>query len=61
MTFVGDVEMNFWVMEKCRTENTGKRHDEGLIPLRIIQETIILWLQSFNSHKCGLDICSDRN
>ncbi len=38
-----------------------KNNSEGLISLRIIQENIILWLRSLDSHKCGLDICSNRN
>ncbi len=32
-------------------------HGKGLMSSRIIQENIILRLQSVDTHKCGLDIC----
>ncbi len=58
----GDVEVNFRFRKNSRTENTKKwKSAEGLISFRITQENIILWLQSMDPHKCGLDICSDQN
>ncbi len=61
MACVGDVEVNLRFRKIVERKIRRKKHGEGVISLRIIQESMILWLPSLGPHKCGLDICSDRN